>query len=716
LWGQVFWEVGVVADPQLHNVLHHLRRAVGAPDAGDSDGSLLRRFVGGGDAAAFELIVWRHERMVRGVCRRLLGDSHDADDAFQVTFLVLVRKAHSVGNGPSLASWLYKVAYRCALRLRTTATGRREVSGADLAAVPAPEGHAAEQALGPLLDEELQALPDKYRAPLVLCYLEGRTYDEAARLLGCPKGTVSTRLTRGRDLLRRRLARRGVGLPAAALAAVLCTRAASAAPLGLVPATVGAAVLVAAGGAVPAHLTAVAEGVLRSMFLSKIKTASVVLFALALLGMGTGAMLRPGRAETAPGDAPAPASAAERVYRRLFTRTDQDGKPYDQEELEPPFAPGSKFLTDGESHRQALAALDDFLKGEPEKKMTPLQRAVLQRDLWAVLATTAGGTRERMHESARGRIERTRYFEDGTDAGLERPRQRRELQKRLVAAMRRTALSPREIAALPNNLADALKAAAFPREFDPRHPERAFLPPDLADADGPWLGFANWLPPDGLAVPEHTAFVKGRSVFTVRLRLPGGREATQAYLKNAAKGDVSQFPVGTQIALLRRMLLIDETGTPRPTRLTESVELRYYRKPERGDQPIDVGAPAVFVLSRKDLVAGRNGGLRPVGHDEAAPYSFQARGRLSDADPLEQDRRVVKAQPLIQMCGGCHERKTGYGGIHTVNTVSAGERGEPQGLLPATDDEQEQATIRWLRKTYTWGLVQGMWESRPAGE
>jgi hypothetical protein len=451
------------------------------------------------------------------------------------------------------------------------------------------------------------------------------------------------------------------------------------------------------------------------MFPAKVNTAAVALFALALVGGGAAMLFRPGQAKTAAGDPPGPAADAERVYRQLFTRTDPDGNLYDHEELEPPFAPGSKFLTDGESHRQALAVLDDVLKGAPEKKMTPLQRAVFQRDLWAVLATTAGATRERLHESAQGRIERTRYFEDETDAGLERPRQRRELQKRLVAAMRRVALSPREIAALPDNLADALKAAAFPREFDPTHPERPFLPADLADADGAWLGIANSLPPDGLVAPEHTAFVKGRSVFTVRLRLPGGREATQAYLRNAAKGDVGQFPVGTQVALLRRMLLIDEAGMPRPTRLTESVRLRAYRKPERGDRPIDVGAPAEFVLSRKDLVAGRNGGLRPVGIDETAPYSFQARAGRADVDPLESPRRVRQA-PLLQLCASCHERSDGRGGVYSVNTLYAGERGEPPGLAAMTDTTQDDATIRWLRKTYTWGLIQGLWEARSAKE
>ena len=436
------------------------------------------------------------------------------------------------------------------------------------------------------------------------------------------------------------------------------------------------------------------------MFLARVKAASVLLFALALVGAWAG---------EPPG---APPSAAERLRRQLFTRTDQEGKPYEQEELEAPLGPHSKFLTDGDSHKQALAALDDFLKGEPEKKMTRLQRALLQRDLWAVLAATTGPTSERMRESAGGRIERTGYFEEADDTDLGRTRQRRELQRRLVAAMRRTALDPRDIAALPDTLADAVESGAFLKEFDPKRPERPYLPADLADAKGAWVGFASWLPPDGLATPQHTAFAKGRSVFTARLRLPGGREVTQAYLKKAAGGDVTQFPVGTQIALVRRAVLIDDTGTPRPTRLTESVELRYYQKPERGREPLNVGTPGAFVLSRKDLLARRNGGLRPVGRDEEAPYSFQARAGRNDTDPLELDKRVRKAGPLLQLCASCHERTEGHGGIHTVNTLYARERGEPPGLRPELDYDQEKATIRWLRKTYSWGLVQGLWEGR----
>jgi hypothetical protein len=374
--------------------------------------------------------------------------------------------------------------------------------------------------------------------------------------------------------------------------------------------------------------------------------------------------------------------------------------------LEPPFTPLSKFLLEGESHKQALAALDDFLKGEPEKDLTPVQRALLQRDLWAVLSTSAGGTRQHVQEDSKGRVFSVERFEDDGGEDLDRPRERRELQKRLARAMRRLALSRREIEALPDNLADAVKAGAFPKEYDPKNPDRAFLPPDLA-REGEWPGVANWLAIDGLASPQHTAFAKGRSVFTVRLRLPDGREATAAYLKKAAAGDLGQFDAGTQVALVRRMVLIDDAGVPRPTRLTESIELRYFRSGK------DVGAPAVFVLSRKDLAAGRNGGLRAVTAEETTRFSFQAQsGRLGGPDPSSAELRQP-GQRLLESCSNCHARKDGLGGVHSIRTVSAGPAAEPPGLLGSDEADQEKATLRWLRKTYTWGLVQGLWEAQP---
>jgi hypothetical protein len=228
------------------------------------------------------------------------------------------------------------------------------------------------------------------------------------------------------------------------------------------------------------------------------------------------------------------------------------------------------------------------------------------------------------------------------------------------------------------------------------------------------LAAINWTAPDNLVAPVHTAFVKGRSVFSVHLRLPGGRTATETYLSNATKGQFAQFSEGTQIALLRRMLLIDDVGTLRPTTLTESVELRTYRKPERGTEMTDVGAPAVFVLSRKDLFADRQGGLRAVTRDEMAPYSFQARmGNLS-LDPFEMPRSI-RQEPLLQTCTGCHSRKDGRGGVYSVASSNAGEPGEPLGLSGTTIDDQTRATMNWVRKTYTWGLIQGLWEAHPPG-
>src|SRR5262249_51919994 len=162
----------------------------------------------------------RHGPMVHGICRRLLGDGPDAEDAFQATFLVLVRKADSLRGYGSLGGWLHGVAVRVARKARVAAARRafHEAQGTPMSA--RGDFAAVEwRDLRPVLDEELGRLPEKYRAPLVLCYLQGKTHEEAARALGCPNGTVYGRLARARARLRTRLLRRGVALSAAALAA-----------------------------------------------------------------------------------------------------------------------------------------------------------------------------------------------------------------------------------------------------------------------------------------------------------------------------------------------------------------------------------------------------------------------------------------------------------------------------------------------------------------
>ena len=293
-----------MARGQLHPVLRLLRRLVAAESGGDStDRQLLQRFAGQREEVAFAALVQRHGPMVLGVCRRILRDPHDADDAFQATFLVLARKDGALAEPQKLANWLYGVACRTAARAKAEAARRRlhERQFTDMPSAEARSGGAESfHELGPLLDEELQRLPDKYRAPLVLCYLEGKTYAEAAQVLGWAEGTVSGRLARARELLRGRLTRRGLTLAAAALAPALAESAAPAAvPPALADTTAMAATLFAAGsaaagaGVVPAAAAALAEGVLQTMFVTRRKVVAVLALALALAAtlLATGAGL-----------------------------------------------------------------------------------------------------------------------------------------------------------------------------------------------------------------------------------------------------------------------------------------------------------------------------------------------------------------------------------------------------------------------------------------
>jgi RNA polymerase sigma factor (sigma-70 family) len=278
-----------MAEERLHDLLRRLRRLSGEPEGGLSDAQLLEHFVSRRDEAAFEVLVWRHGPMVLGVCRRLLRHEQDAEDAFQATFLTLVRRAGSIGNRQAVAAWLYRVAYRVALAARAAAEKRaaREQPAVEPAA-PADKDDLLWRDLRPVLDEEVNRLPERFRTPFVLCYLEGKTNEEAARQLGCPKGTVLSRLARARERLRVRLLRRGVCLSAALFATAGLEQAlATTVPAALVAATVRVALAVAAGKAIAAvasaQVAALTEGVLRAMLLTKLKTTLVVLLVLGLV-------------------------------------------------------------------------------------------------------------------------------------------------------------------------------------------------------------------------------------------------------------------------------------------------------------------------------------------------------------------------------------------------------------------------------------------------
>ena len=211
---------------------------------GMSDAQLLGRFAEAHDStaeSAFRELINRHGPMVMGVCRQILRHPHDADDAFQATFLVLVRKARSIRVGESLAPWLYGVAYRTALRARAIASRYRSAAVEQLEEpMDSSSNHACHFDLRPLLHEELNRLPGKYREPIVLCHLEGKTHEEAARLLQWPVGTVSGRLSRGRELLRSRLKRRGMEVSPAVLSANWLAGTPTSVTLPLIELTVGA--------------------------------------------------------------------------------------------------------------------------------------------------------------------------------------------------------------------------------------------------------------------------------------------------------------------------------------------------------------------------------------------------------------------------------------------------------------------------------------------
>jgi len=256
--------------------------------SGLSEVELLERFVAQRDEAAFEALVARHGPIVLAVCRHLLCDPRDVEDAFQATFLVLVRKAHSIRQRELLGNWLYGVAHRVAVRARANAARRKSLERIVEDARLEPMTDVERHELQPLLHEEINRLPAKYRIPIVLCYLEGQTHAETAAQLGCPVGTVHGRLARAREMLKKRLTRRGVGLSAGAAAALLTEKVTRAAvPQTLIDATIKYAVIVVAGrgaaaGAVSATVASLTEGVLKTMLLCKLRVAAVAIVAFGI--------------------------------------------------------------------------------------------------------------------------------------------------------------------------------------------------------------------------------------------------------------------------------------------------------------------------------------------------------------------------------------------------------------------------------------------------
>ncbi len=298
-----------MATAQASTVLRHIRGFVAAEQASQlPDRQLLERFRTGHEEKAFAALVQRYGPLVWGVCRRVLHNWHDAEDAFQATFLVLARKAGSIRKQESVGSWLYQVAYHAALKARAQTASQKPPPlpsrklgmwhGCDSRGSRAdPLDELTGRELLAVLDSELVRLPERCRAPLVLCYLESQTCDQAARQLGWSLRTLKRRLEQGKKLLGARLARRGLALSTGLLAAALAPSAATATvPAVLVGATVRAALAVAAGkaasaGAVTASVAALAESALRAMAVSKLKIGTALVLAVSVLTTGAGVLV-----------------------------------------------------------------------------------------------------------------------------------------------------------------------------------------------------------------------------------------------------------------------------------------------------------------------------------------------------------------------------------------------------------------------------------------
>jgi RNA polymerase sigma factor (sigma-70 family) len=439
-------------------VLGFLRRLgrAGAVRA-SSDADLLKRYVAQREDAAFAELVRRHGPMVLGVCRRVLGNPDDAEDAFQATFLVLAARPRAVGDPSSLANWLFGVARRTALRVQVDAARRfrHERLGAKSEAIDA-NTEALWRDLRPVLDAEVARLPARCREAFILCCLEGRTHEEAGRLLGCPGGTVASRLSRARERLRNRLTRRGLtlGVAGALFAAGEAEAAVSSELLAVLAgaaATRTATVFTTAGSISP-RVAALTEGVLRAMWTTKLKMAAALVLAVSAAGFGAGLVLstaaQPGSGTPVAQSAPPAGGTGDKKTEQQEvvkpndpkrpTPTDTTSKPPDEEKKgndakphDPPTA--AAILQDAEDEVELMKARLDAKLAELAAAKVTAEMAKNDLKRASELSKNQAISQEDL-EKVRGAADSSLAQVRIKEAGIVEPEIRlRQARRRLVA-------------------------------------------------------------------------------------------------------------------------------------------------------------------------------------------------------------------------------------------------------------------------------------------
>jgi hypothetical protein len=418
---------------------------------------------------------------------------------------------------------------------------------------------------------------------------------------------------------------------------------------------------------------------------------------------------RPEPPRPQPAHAPTSASAGlyaadpshlwNRVHRQLFVRVADDGREYGFDEVDPLLWRETKFLLTDSSHSAAIRVLDEFLETDGEKLITdPLRRAVFQHDLWAVFDWAAA--------SREGE-----------------PAARTALLIRLARIIRRVALTTEEVAQLPDTYAAAVASGAFAARFDPADPDRAFLPADLLGQGGDWVAIGG----NGPVAIQH-AHELSRSAFGISWRVPGGAGRTRRYLRRLwdvampfvpsdfnttdeqrvmLNPDLPPIPPGTQLTLVRTLLLIDKSGVVRPSPIVASVQLQTFAP--------DGKRFAEAVMRRQDLFAGRRGGLTAVRPGDRGFLTFSSKG----IDPFEREsgRRMGQPAESLRMCRSCHYADEDRRSTDTIMSL-------PKVLKPnSLVDTRHERWARWFTQgsaaaTFKQGRadlgrLQGLWESNP---